>query len=42
MRRHKSTTDKLNQLRRVGSYLTKEQYFTQFYKIMNESKNKKK
>ena len=39
MKTQKSTTDKLNQLARVSSYLTKEQYHTQLDKIINDWEN---
>ena len=42
MRKQKSTTDKLNQLSRISSYLNKEQYFSQLDKIINDWENKKK
>ena len=38
----KTTTQKLNQLSRISSYLTKEQYHTQLDKIINEWEKKKK
>ena len=42
MRKQKTTTDKLNQLTRISSYLTKEQYHTQLDKIINEWESNKK
>tara|TARA_R100001015_G_C4522149_1_gene90857 strand:+ start:121 stop:297 length:177 start_codon:yes stop_codon:yes gene_type:complete len=42
MIKQKTTTDKLNQLTRISSYLTKEQYHTQLDKIINEWESKKK
>ena len=42
MRKQKTTTDKLNQLTRIYTYLTKEQYNTQLDKIINEWESNKK
>jgi hypothetical protein len=39
--RSKTTTQKLNQLSRISSYLTKEQYHTQLDKIITEWESKK-
>jgi len=36
MRKQKSITDKLNQLRRIMHYLTTEQYQAQVYKLILE------
>jgi len=38
----KTTTQKLNQLYRISSYLTKQQYHTQLDKIINDWENKRK
>ena len=36
MKKLKTISDKLNQLARINSYLTKEQYFVQLNKIISE------